>query len=248
MVYITNITLCIPDPKHISQHITLLGNCKKAFIYGNIFCHDAFTIDLICQASLDSVDQNKNQQQATACSSSSWWWILLLYGCYLASSWFDCSNNKLQKWYRCQPKKTIVLYINLDTNYIQYSYQYMNMMGYRFTWRAAAKEDMVSFASVYFSVLGGAYSSLGKYSTSYALKAENLAKRQIKMAKWLQDPVLECKCQLYYAEDLILQGKLKKSFRILNKQQDFATRTQNAILLTMCDSVLLKWKTASKYK
>lgn len=38
---------------------------------------------------------------------------------------------------------------------------------YRFTWRAAAKEDMVSFASVYFSVLGGAYSSLGKYSTSY---------------------------------------------------------------------------------
>lgn len=50
------------------------------------------------------------------------------------------------------------------------------------------------------------------------------------MAKWLQDPVLECKCWLYYAEDLLLQGKLKKAVHILNKQQDFATKTQNAIV------------------
>ncbi|CAO3645455.1 unnamed protein product [Cunninghamella blakesleeana] len=228
----TNISLWIPNSKQPTQHITLHGKHKhkKAFIYGSIYCRDALTIDIICKAKADSSSSKHS-------STTYWWLILLFYGCYLATSSFIMNHIR---------KKHIILHIKLDANYIQYSFQHMNMIGYRFTWRAAAKEDMVSFASVYFSVLGGAYSSLGKYSVAYASKAENIAKRQIKLAKWLQDPILECKCWLYYAEDLILQGKLKKSIRILNKQQQFAERIQNPILLTMCDSVQLKLNTATK--
>ncbi|CAO3591145.1 unnamed protein product [Absidia cylindrospora] len=119
------------------------------------------------------------------------------------------------------------------------------MIGYRFSWRVAVKEDMMAFASVYFSVLGGAYSSLGKSNQKYAFKAGALAKRQIKLARWHQDAELECKCWLYYAEDMVMQGRFRKAARILANQRLVANRLQNNMLTTMCDFVLLKLNTAT---
>jgi hypothetical protein len=42
------------------------------------------------------------------------------------------------------------------------------------------------------------------------------------LAKKLQDPVLECKCWIYYAEGLIQLGKLKKAALIIERQKIMA--------------------------
>lgn len=110
-----NINLWIPNPKQPTQPIPLHGKHKKnkkALIYGSIYCRDALTIDIIRRAKSDSSSQKQ--------ISAYWWWILLFYGCYLASSSFIIDHTK---------KKPIVLHIKLDTNYIQYSFQHMNMIG-----------------------------------------------------------------------------------------------------------------------
>jgi len=39
------------------------------------------------------------------------------------------------------------------------------------------------------------------------------------LAKKLQDPVLECKCWIYYAEGLIQLGKFKKPAIIIKRQK-----------------------------
>ena len=53
-----------------------------------------------------------------------------------------------------------------------------------------------------------------------AEKARHLAQNQIILAKKLQDPVLECKCWIYYAEGLIQLGKLKKAALIVERQKN----------------------------
>jgi hypothetical protein len=63
-----------------------------------------------------------------------------------------------------------------------------------------------------------------------ALKAGSLAIRQIQLAQKLDDTVQECKCWLYYAEDLIHLGKLAKARRILKKQYQFANDNQSELV------------------
>ncbi|ORZ01555.1 hypothetical protein BCR43DRAFT_182693 [Syncephalastrum racemosum] len=104
-------------------------------------------------------------------------------------------------------------------------------------WAVASRADMLAFTGVYYSVLGGAYSSLGKEKSFYAAKAGYLALRQIKLAQCLRDPILECKCWLYYAEDLIQLRRFKKADKIIARQNAFATHLQDTILLTMVQSV-----------
>lgn len=67
-------------------------------------------------------------------------------------------------------------------------------------------------------------------TTTQALKAGSLAIRQIQLAKKLNDTVQECKCWLYYAEDLIHLGKLAKARRILEKQYRFAYDNQSELV------------------
>ncbi|CAG8751302.1 4708_t:CDS:2, partial [Dentiscutata heterogama] len=78
-----------------------------------------------------------------------------------------------------------------------------------------------TFQSTFFSVLGGAYSALGRYNKEYAIRAKKFARNQIKLAKKLQDPELECKCWIYYSEGLIQLGKFKKAKMIIEQQKTF---------------------------
>ncbi|CAG8713884.1 217_t:CDS:2, partial [Racocetra fulgida] len=53
--------------------------------------------------------------------------------------------------------------------------------------------------------------------------AKKFAINQIKLAKKLQDPELECKCWIYYSEGLIQLGKFKKAKMIIEQQKTFVT-------------------------
>jgi hypothetical protein len=48
-----------------------------------------------------------------------------------------------------------------------------------------------------------------------------LAIEQIKLAQRLKDPILECKCWLYYAEDLIQLSRFKTAKYIITRQAKF---------------------------
>ncbi|CAG8690857.1 18638_t:CDS:2, partial [Gigaspora rosea] len=73
------------------------------------------------------------------------------------------------------------------------------------------------------AVLGGAYSALGRQNKEYAIRAKKFARNQIKLAKKLQDPELECKCWIYYSEGLIQLEKFKKAKIIIDQQKSFVT-------------------------
>ncbi|CAG8740219.1 17110_t:CDS:1, partial [Acaulospora morrowiae] len=57
-----------------------------------------------------------------------------------------------------------------------------------------------------------------------AVKAMQFARNQITLAQQLKDPVLECKCWIYYAVDLIELGKIQKAEKIIARQKNFAIR------------------------
>ncbi|KAI9317059.1 hypothetical protein BX666DRAFT_137714 [Dichotomocladium elegans] len=141
---------------------------------------------------------------------------------------------------------TIVLDLVLDKEYIVRACRLTNMSWCRRLWALASRANLVAFTGVYYGVLGGAYSSLSKANASYAYKAGSLAIRQIKLAQWLKDPVLESKCWLYFAEDLIQLGRLKRANKIIARQARFAEAQQNGILLAMVESVRVKWHSGKR--
>ncbi|ORX45329.1 hypothetical protein DM01DRAFT_1340139 [Hesseltinella vesiculosa] len=215
----------MPQSSNILQYDTVferMPTLPSATLYSTILCDDARTIDFI-------------RHMGRTCKDG-WWWRLLLHQSLLATP----QNDTLH------PSTHLVLRLVLDPHYIEQGARFFNYDSYRFSWKVSAKEDLVAFYSVYYSVLGGAYSSLGKTNAKYAVKAGSLAQRQIQMAQWLQDPILECKCWLYYAEDMIMQGRLDQAQQILVKQQLIANKHHNTTLQSMTSFVRKKW--VSKYK
>lgn len=67
-----------------------------------------------------------------------------------------------------------------------------------------------------------------------AYKAGVLAIEQIKLAKKLKDPILECKCWLYFAEDLIQLGHLTKVDKIIMRQKEFILAIHDMTVRTAC--------------
>ncbi|KAL9541022.1 hypothetical protein MBANPS3_009353 [Mucor bainieri] len=127
--------------------------------------------------------------------------------------------------------KPVTLFVVLDAdNYIQRSFT-VNMSWCRRMWSLASRAHMISVTGVYYSVLGGAYCSLGKSNSKYAYKAGALAIEQIKLAKKLKDPVLECKCWLYFAEDVIQLGEIEKAETIITRQRLFVEQTGDATVM-----------------
>ncbi|KAI8886270.1 hypothetical protein K501DRAFT_283889 [Backusella circina FSU 941] len=112
-------------------------------------------------------------------------------------------------------------------------------------WSLASKAHVIAVTGVYFSVLGGAFCSLGKANSRYALKASALAIQQIRLAQRLKDPILECKCWLYFAEDLIQLGNIRKANKVIKSQARFIESIQDPILTSMFVSVLGKRDTAA---
>jgi hypothetical protein len=89
----------------------------------------------------------------------------------------------------------------------------------------------IEFCSVYYSVIGGAFSSLGKKSILNARKAGILAKRQIAIAKSVDDSVSESRCWIYYAESLIQQNRFSKAKKIIDTQSKFAVNSKDSIVI-----------------
>ncbi|KAI8581796.1 hypothetical protein K450DRAFT_231213 [Umbelopsis ramanniana AG] len=151
---------------------------------------------------------------------------LLLLGLFEEEKW-DSANIQGES-------KGIDVIINItltvNSNYMQDSFTLGDIRCMKSLWRSWVRDGMMHFTGLYFAVLGGAYSSLAKANSRYALKAGSLAIRQIQLAQKLNDTVQECKCWLYYAEDLIHLGKLAKARRILRKQYRFAYDNQNELV------------------
>ncbi|KAG1172524.1 hypothetical protein G6F70_006409 [Rhizopus microsporus] len=123
-----------------------------------------------------------------------------------------------------------ILYILLyPSTYVTASTR-LNMAWSRRMWTLASEADRIAFTGVYYSVLGGAYCSLGKQNARYAYKASELAIRQIQLARKLKDPILECKCWLYFAEDLIQLKRFKKAQKIITYQKRFIELMQNDVV------------------
>lgn len=141
-------------------------------------------------------------------------------------------------------RKVEAIFIVLDrSDWIKRSL-ILDMSWCRRMWSVFSKAHLIAVTSTYYSVLGGAYCSLGKSNTKYvswrsideshallifdsqSYKAGLLAMEQIKLAQRLKDPILECKCWLYYAEDLIQLGKLKEAQRIITLQRKFVDSLQ----------------------
>ncbi|KAK4511097.1 uncharacterized protein ATC70_012308 [Mucor velutinosus] len=131
----------------------------------------------------------------------------------------------------------VTLFVLLDADsYVQRSCT-VNMSWCRRMWSLASRAHMISVTSVYYSVLGGAYCSLGKSNSKYAYKAGALAIEQIKLAKKLKDPILECKCWLYFAEDVIQLGEVEKAETIITRQKGFVEQNGDAVLKSMLEAV-----------
>ncbi|CAG8507530.1 3145_t:CDS:2 [Paraglomus occultum] len=109
-------------------------------------------------------------------------------------------------------------------------------------------QRILELQSTFFSVLGGAYSGLGRYSKQHADKARRLALRQIRTAQRLKDPILETKCWIYYAEGLIQLGKLNKAQKIIALQKEICSRNlmllQEDTVLKMCENAQMKLNAA----
>ncbi|KAI8367297.1 hypothetical protein BD560DRAFT_141078 [Blakeslea trispora] len=137
------------------------------------------------------------------------------------------------------------IYIELAEDVMERSI-HIDMAWCRRIWTLATRAHLVSVTGVYYSVLGGAFCSLGKDNKQYAYKASVLAIEQIKLAKKLKDPILECKCWLYFAEDLIQLGRLDRAENIIIRQKPFISSMNDFILSSMFEAVQEKLELGKK--
>jgi hypothetical protein len=80
-----------------------------------------------------------------------------------------------------------------------------------------AQQSIITFTGVYYSVLGGAHSTLGRTDRRHAYQAGQLAKRQIILARRLGYPSLECRCLAYYAEFYIQIKRYRRAAQLIQQ-------------------------------
>jgi hypothetical protein len=108
-------------------------------------------------------------------------------------------------------------------------------------WTSWARDGVMQFTGLYFAVLGGAYSSLAKANSHYVsvvpvrldhirIEMIVLTMHRLEKQQLVNDPIQECKCWLYYAEDLIHLRKLRKAEKILEAQLDYVSDLQNSVV------------------
>ncbi|KAK9674648.1 hypothetical protein K7432_017053 [Basidiobolus ranarum] len=106
----------------------------------------------------------------------------------------------------------------------------------------------LNFVGTFYSVLGGAHSTLGRTDKIHATKAGMLARKQILLAQELGDLDVEISCWIYYAEYCIQVEKFNEAKSILQRQAQRANALMNEKLLAMCKSAIIKWETKSTQK
>ncbi|KAI8645207.1 hypothetical protein BD408DRAFT_411981 [Parasitella parasitica] len=201
------------DPRHVELFAEKRYRCSQGYV-GIVRCHDYQCIEAI----------KKGLHQMPNPTTT-----VLLGGCLLNS--LDLVLDKAA---------TLIILLNAG-DYVRRSFT-VNMSWCRRMWDLASRAHMISLTGVYYSVLGGAYCSLGKSNLKYAYKAGALAVEQIKLAKMLKDPILECKCWLYFAEDLIQLYHVEKAEKIITRQRVFVERNGDAMLRSMLKAVSGKLK------
>ncbi|CDS05594.1 hypothetical protein LRAMOSA08122 [Lichtheimia ramosa] len=216
---LTKVVVHFPDPRQPTRYCSAL---KRQWETTNSD-HD---IRIVFKGTIRCLDyQTLEAIQARLCTD-------LALSTHLLCSLFDWSLKKTT----C----AMVIDITLDDGYMYRACRLSNLSWSRRMWAVASRASFLAFTSVFYSVLGGAYSSLSKANSRYAYKAGSLAFQQIKLAQWLKDPILECKCWLYFAEDLIQLGRFRRADKIIARQWQFAHALNDRILLTMCESVQAK--------
>ncbi|KAJ2961111.1 hypothetical protein NQZ79_g3620 [Umbelopsis isabellina] len=141
------------------------------------------------------------------------------------------SNSTLiKKGCTRKPQEILIrIVLTVKDGYVSRSFRLGDSRCMERVWSSWARDGVMQFTGLYFAVLGGAYSSLAKANSQYARKAGILAKRQIRLAQLVNDPIQECKCWLYYAEDLIHMRKLRKAEKILENQRTYVSDQQNSV-------------------
>ncbi|KAI9594732.1 hypothetical protein BDF19DRAFT_414143 [Syncephalis fuscata] len=79
------------------------------------------------------------------------------------------------------------------------------------------EQSALTFTGIYYAVLGGAHSTLGRTDREHAQQAGQLARRQIELARRLGYPSLECRCLAYYAEYHIQTKQYQRAIQLLRQ-------------------------------
>ncbi|RIB18042.1 hypothetical protein C2G38_2142316 [Gigaspora rosea] len=164
---------------------------------------------------------------------------ILLYACWRNNFFLTYKKDSFLKY---PPNVKFILELNL-------SEQIRWLPGLNWSkklYSLISHQGIFIFQSTFFSVLGGAYSALGRQNKEYAIRAKKFARNQIKLAKKLQDPELECKCWIYYSEGLIQLEKFKKAKIIIDQQKSFVTNVLRGdpLIMSMCENAKMKLNAA----
>ncbi|CAD5116414.1 unnamed protein product [Dimorphilus gyrociliatus] len=101
----------------------------------------------------------------------------------------------------------------------------------------ALKRYQLDDAMNWLNTLGGGYSALGDYFSSFARKAGEISLYQLKVALLLGDEVVKCRCYLYMAQSFMQRGLLRRSKLLLRKQYEIAIKLKDDKLLAVCQGL-----------
>lgn len=98
------------------------------------------------------------------------------------------------------------------------------------------KREQLEETMAWLSTLGGGFSALGDYFTTFSEKAGCLSMTQLRVAIEMGDPIMAAKCRLFYALSLMQRDMLRTSKTIIRMVYNFAThfKIRDQKLLDMC--------------
>lgn len=134
---VANVTVWLPDPRHLSRKQLLYSQKRPSdidetpLVLGSIHCYDTLSLDLISNLAKEAKARSSATHALRSDTSCDLWWRLLVYGCHLASthSAHVPLFNKTTRASIPPNPPTVALRLTLDPNYIQHSWQRMDMIG-----------------------------------------------------------------------------------------------------------------------
>jgi len=111
-------------------------------------------------------------------------------------------------------------------------------------WYLKGMREFLEQKMIYLSVLGGAYSSLGKSNLRHARKAGELARMMSVIALKMGAENIYHRCELYYSESLIQLGYFKAAQYLISKEFVVALENSDGLLQSICESAQNKLDTA----
>ena len=97
----------------------------------------------------------------------------------------------------------------------------------------AVEKKSLAVTSAYISTLGGGY-----FMCRYVGKAQEMARKQLKIAVQLGDETLQCKCRTHLIYNDIQLGKFETASLKLIQEMEFAKKRRNPELCSIIESAL----------